>query len=327
MGQLTKAFANEWASKGVNVNAIAPGYFATDNTEALQEEPRAGAARSLSGFRPVVGETLKTLPAQPFFSPPPPATTSTATSSSSMVAGSTVNRPRKANAMKKRHLAILALAATCAPGFRSNAQTTQITGIAHIAYRSGDLDKEVAFLKKLGFEEAFSSTNAAGKTTQAFLKVNDQQFIEVYPQSDPAQPLGWMHVCYESGDLNALYATLTANGLKPSEVRKAGAGNLISSLDDPEGRVTEFTQYMPGSRHTLDKGQHLGEHRISDEMLGFSCRFPTLKQRAKFYVAGMGFEARDARSGLRMSLARRTGAAHSDPHRSCRRSLLKLFSA
>ena len=37
--QLTKAFANEWASKGVNVNAIAPGYMETDNTEALKKNP------------------------------------------------------------------------------------------------------------------------------------------------------------------------------------------------------------------------------------------------------------------------------------------------
>ena len=36
--QLTKALANEWASKGIQVNAIAPGYFATDNTEALRAD-------------------------------------------------------------------------------------------------------------------------------------------------------------------------------------------------------------------------------------------------------------------------------------------------
>ncbi|WP_405813900.1 SDR family oxidoreductase [Streptomyces sp. NBC_01390] len=41
---LTKALANEWAPHGVNVNAIAPGYIATDNTQALQDDPARSRA-------------------------------------------------------------------------------------------------------------------------------------------------------------------------------------------------------------------------------------------------------------------------------------------
>ncbi|MGW1164651.1 SDR family oxidoreductase [Streptomyces sp. NPDC002550] len=41
---LTKALANEWAPHGVNVNAIAPGYIATDNTQALRDDPMRSRA-------------------------------------------------------------------------------------------------------------------------------------------------------------------------------------------------------------------------------------------------------------------------------------------
>jgi 2-dehydro-3-deoxy-D-gluconate 5-dehydrogenase len=42
---LTRALANEWAPHGVNVNAVAPGYVATDNTRALRDDP--GRSRAI----------------------------------------------------------------------------------------------------------------------------------------------------------------------------------------------------------------------------------------------------------------------------------------
>ena len=44
MASLVKALSNEWSSKGVNVNGIAPGYIATDNTEALRNDEERSKA-------------------------------------------------------------------------------------------------------------------------------------------------------------------------------------------------------------------------------------------------------------------------------------------
>ena len=209
--------------------------------------------------------------------------------------------------MKIRWIAIPALA--CALSALAIAQPpapdSGITGIAHIAFRVSDLDREIAFLGKLGYEESFAMTNN-GKTTEVFVKINDRQFIELYPQLDPqtapSQPLGWMHVCYESDALSALQALYAAHGLNPPPVQKAGAGNLLFSLNDPEGRVTEFTQYMPGSRHTLDRGMHLGKQRIATRLLGFSFPSADLAADQRFYTAGLGFEQQKDGSSIRLRL-------------------------
>jgi catechol 2,3-dioxygenase-like lactoylglutathione lyase family enzyme len=203
--------------------------------------------------------------------------------------------------MKTRWFSILTIGILFTGLQQATAQTSQISGIGHIAYRATDLDNEVAFFQKLGFEQAFANVSPEGKVTESFIKVNDHQFIEVYPPGAASDQLGWMHVCYESGDLNALFAELDAHGLKPSPVRKAGAGNLLTVLKDPDGRVTEFTQYMPASRHTLDQGKHLGEHRVSELMAGFELPVPDLEAARKFYVSGLGFEAREGRNGLRFT--------------------------
>lgn len=202
--------------------------------------------------------------------------------------------------MKMRSMGLLALA--CALPITSIAQPPKpdagIIGIAHIAFRVSDVDREIAFLGKLGFEESFAITNN-GKIGEVFIKVNDRQFIELYPQTNPPQPLGWMHVCYEVGDLNALYGFYDSVGLKLLPVRKAGAGNLISAVNDPEGRVTEFTQYLPGSKHMLDQGQHIGMNRVSTELMGFDLPAKDGAADKEFYTV-LGFEATEENGNVRL---------------------------
>jgi catechol 2,3-dioxygenase-like lactoylglutathione lyase family enzyme len=200
--------------------------------------------------------------------------------------------------MKTRWFGTLALAVFCAFPLGALAQAPAVTGIAHVAYRTSDLEKELAFFQKLGFEESFGFPLGA-KTMQAFVKVNDREFIEVYQQTSPSQPLGWMHVCYESDDLNGLNALYAAHGLKLTPVKKAGAGNLLFTLQDPEDRVTEFTQYMPGSLHTLDRGKHLGATRIAEELVGVEFPVPDLAAAKQFYAAGLGFATEEGKAGLK----------------------------
>jgi catechol 2,3-dioxygenase-like lactoylglutathione lyase family enzyme len=204
--------------------------------------------------------------------------------------------------MKLRSMGLMALA--CIAPMTLFAQPPKpdagIVGIAHIAFRVSDLDREIAFLGKLGYEESFAITNN-GRIAEVFVKINDRQFIELYPQTNPPQPLGWMHVCYEVGDLNTLYKFYDSVGLKLVAVRKAGAGNLISAINDPEGRVTEFTQYMPGSKHVNDRGQHIGMDRVSTELMGFDLPVKEGAADKEFYT-DLGFEAAVENGNVRLTV-------------------------
>jgi catechol 2,3-dioxygenase-like lactoylglutathione lyase family enzyme len=191
---------------------------------------------------------------------------------------------------------LAALVLLCPP---CNAQQPQLAGIAHVAFRVSDLARSRGFFQKLGFEEAFVLTNGPA-VTEVFEKVNDRQFIELYPRAGVAQALGWMHVCYESDALKELNALYAARGLNPSATVKAGAGNLIFSLKGPDGRTIEFTQYLPGSRHFNDRGKHLGAHRISQELQGIRVAADE-PAAAKFYTQGLGFKPKGTGMHLRIS--------------------------
>jgi catechol 2,3-dioxygenase-like lactoylglutathione lyase family enzyme len=168
------------------------------------------------------------------------------------------------------------------------ADSPNLAGLAHAAIRVADLDKSRAFYQKLGFEEAFSMSQGA-TTTQSFIKINDRQFLELYPQRNPAETIGFMHVCFESIDIEALNHAYVARGLSPTQVRKAGAGNLLFTMVGPEKQNLEYTQYMPGSKHSNDIGLHLGANRLSQQMVAAGIEMQDADSAVTFYKVQLAF--------------------------------------
>ncbi len=192
-------------------------------------------------------------------------------------------------------LAALSLATAVAQKPNAN-----LSGIAHVAIRVSNLDASRAFFHKLGFEEAFAM-NKEGKPSEAFFKINDRQFIELYPRSNATDWAGFMHICFETADIEALNQDYIAHGLTPKPVVRAGAGNLLFTLQGPDEpgspsdlrsaatQNIEYTQYMPGSRHTLDRGMHLGPERVAVQIVGVGVPMQDVRAAASFYEDKLSF--------------------------------------
>jgi catechol 2,3-dioxygenase-like lactoylglutathione lyase family enzyme len=167
-----------------------------------------------------------------------------------------------------------------------------MNGIAHIAIRVKDLATSVAFYNKLGYQQAFAMTRG-DVTTQSFVKIDDRQFIEIYPMSPRDTEPGFMHLCFEGADLNQLHDAYVAEGLTPISVRKAAAGNLLFTLKGLDQysvpQNIEYTEYMPGSLHSKDFGQHLGPDRVADKMTVVALAMKDPPAARAFYIDKLGF--------------------------------------
>jgi catechol 2,3-dioxygenase-like lactoylglutathione lyase family enzyme len=170
-----------------------------------------------------------------------------------------------------------------------------LLGIAHIAIRVKDIATSLAFYHKLGFDQAFANTSPAGVVTQSFVKINDRQYIELYPVSPRDASVEFLHLCFEGGDLNGIHDFYVAEGLTPITVRKAAAGNLLFTVPGPMQFATpqniEYTEYMPGSRHTLDFGQHLSPDRVATSMSVVVLAMQDPAAARDFYLTKLGFTA------------------------------------
>jgi catechol 2,3-dioxygenase-like lactoylglutathione lyase family enzyme len=182
---------------------------------------------------------------------------------------------------------------TAAAAATAPATVPPLKGIAHIAIRVKDLPASVDFYHKLGFEQPFD-IKRGDVTTQSFIKVNDRQFIELYPVTDSDTQVGFLHLCFEGGDLNPIHDYYVAEGLTPISVRKAGAGNMLFTLKGPqqfaEPQNIEYTEYLPGSRHSNDFGQHLGPDRVGDKMTVVALAMQDPAGARSFYLDKLAFK-------------------------------------
>ena len=134
------------------------------------------------------------------------------------------------------------------------------------------------------------------------MKVNDRQFIELYRRNTPQDQLGLMHLCFDTGDMEGLVAAYQSRGLKPTATRKARAGNLLFTMNDPEGQLLEYTQYLPDSLHWNERGKHLAEARISDHMIRAASQAKDMESLRAFYATKLLCEQRKGSGPVRMVL-------------------------
>jgi catechol 2,3-dioxygenase-like lactoylglutathione lyase family enzyme len=172
-----------------------------------------------------------------------------------------------------------------------------LTGIAHVALRVSDVAKSRAFYQTLGWDQAFEFSDDQGITT-SYVKVSDRQYIELYRRNRPSDPLGFMHICLETADIDRLNAAYQAVGLTPTESKKGRSGNVLFNLRDPEGQAIEYTQYLPGSLHSNARGKFVDPALISDRMINVVLTAKDVDAEKAFLIGKLGFSG----SGYKLSV-------------------------
>jgi catechol 2,3-dioxygenase-like lactoylglutathione lyase family enzyme len=165
-----------------------------------------------------------------------------------------------------------------------------ITGIAHIAFQVSDLAKARAFYgEMLGYEEPFQIFNNDGSLALTYFKVNDRQYIEVFPGLPPDRDERLLHIAFETSDLEALRVYLNAKGVKvPEKVNQGRDGNLNMTIVDPDGHRVEFVQYRAGSLHLKARGRYVSSRRISDRILHVGITVADVTAADKLYKDILG---------------------------------------
>ena len=167
----------------------------------------------------------------------------------------------------------------------------RIVGLSHFAVFAHDFDQSRKFYGEfLGFDEVFPLQNPDGSPSMTFFKINDHQYIELFPEKTPDSDR-LNHISFETDNIEALRLYLASRGVKvPAQLKPGRIGNLAFNITDPAGHTVELVQYMPDGQTMRNFGDHLGTNRISTHMTHVGIIVTDLDPEYRFYTEVLGFK-------------------------------------
>lgn len=159
-----------------------------------------------------------------------------------------------------------------------------IVGLSHVAVYVHDIDNSRVFYKEfLGYDEPFSLNNPDGSLDLTFIKINNRQWIELFTEREPGKDR--LHrIAFETDDAEALRAYLASRGVKvPAKVPKGRTGNLNFTVNDPDGHIVEFVQYLPDGWTMQDNGKHVHQRPLSSRLKHIGFAVDSLGRTMTFY--------------------------------------------
>ncbi|QDY70435.1 VOC family protein [Qingshengfaniella alkalisoli] len=127
-----------------------------------------------------------------------------------------------------------------------------ITSIGHVAIKVKDLDQTLAFYRdKLDFPEMLRLRNDDESTWLVYLRVTDNQYIEIFPGAEGDRAPGpnanaMNHLCLTVDDLDVVVSKLEQAGIVLTSPIKPGLdGNRQAWIADPDGNRIELMEMSP----------------------------------------------------------------------------------
>jgi len=193
--------------------------------------------------------------------------------------------------MTRPVIVVLVLLGVAAVVSARQPQRPRITGVAHAAFFVHDMEKAREYYKDfLGFDEPFDLKNADGSLSVAFIKINDRQYVELFPEREAGGDR-LNHIAVETDNAEAMRLYLKSRGVAvPDKVNQARVGSTNFSVKDADGHGVEFVQYGADSWMSRDKGQHMPPGAISADMRHVGILVGDLDAALGFYGKILGFK-------------------------------------